>query len=403
MPAPSVALVSMHTNPFAEPGSGDVGGMNVVVRHAAAVLRARGWQVDVYIRRSDATSPDVEHHDGVRLHRLTAGPARPATKTEQEAYVAEFGAELRSAHGRAAAEGAAWHLIHSHHWFSGAAALPVAQALRIPHVQSYHSIAAREEGTWELGERPEGPGRVPAEHMLAEASDAVIAVSQAEAATAIAIGASPERVHIATPGVDHTVFHPGEQDHDPFGLCDRATILVAARLEPLKGLELAIETIALLPEGERPRLTISGAPTGGFAGYDHELHRLANSLGVTKDVWFAGPLSREELAAAMRHAQVVMVPSYSETYGLVALEAAACGTPVLAAKVGGLVDAVDHGHTGILVEGRDPRVWARELASLLGNPELQRRMSAEAVEHASAFTWQAMVSEWVKIYARLRG
>lgn len=393
-----VALISMHTDPFASPGSGDVGGMNVIVRHAAEVLASVGHFVDVYSRRSDPEAPAFTTHGSLNHYRIDVGPVAPATKREQEAYVESFGEELARL-----MSGATPDIIHSHHWFSGVAALPVARSLGVPHIQSYHSIAAREEGTWELGERPEGPGRVPAEHMLAEASDAVIAVSQAEAATAIAIGASPERVHIATPGVDHTVFHPGEQDHDPFGLCDRATTLVAARLEPLKGLELAIETIALLPEGERPRLTISGAPTGGFAGYDHELHRLANSLGVTKDVWFAGPLSREELAAAMRHAQVVMVPSYSETYGLVALEAAACGTPVLAAKVGGLVDAVDHGHTGILVEGRDPRVWARELASLLGNPELQRRMSAEAVEHASAFTWEAMVSEWVKIYARLRG
>lgn len=386
----------MHTDPFASPGSGDVGGMNVIVRHAAEALVNAGHMVDVYSRRSDPEAASFTEHGSLRHYRIDVGPAGSATKAEQEAYVEGFSAQLDLL-----MRDSAPNIIHSHHWFSGAAALPIARMRSIPHVQSYHSIAAREHGTWELGEQPEGPGRVPAERMLAAESDSIIAVSRAEAATVMAIGAAPERVQVVTPGVDHRVFHPGDRDRDPFGLGNRATILVAARLEPLKGLELAIETVAMVPEEHRPRLVITGAPTGGFAGYDHELHQQVNSLGLTKHVWFAGPLSREELASAMRRARVVMVPSFSETYGLVALEAAACGTPVIAAKVGGLIDAVAHGRSGLLIEGRDPKVWAEELGSLLGDPHRQQEMSAAGVEFASKFTWEAMVAQWVDIYTAL--
>lgn len=402
MPAPSIALVSMHTNPFSEPGSGDVGGMNVVVKHAAGVLQRRGWNVEVYSRRADETSPAVEEHDGVRLHRLSAGPPRGATKREQEGYVSQFTEELRRAHQDCAQRGQPWAVIHSHHWFSGAAALDLAGELGLPHIQSYHSIAAREPGDWGLGEQPEGPDRVPAEARLAADSDAIIAVSRAEGRTAVEIGADPARVHIATPGVDHAVFHPGGDLHDPFHLSERPTVIAAARLEPLKGLDLAIETLAHLPATHRPRLVITGAPTGGYEGYDHDLHQLVQEHGLTKDVWFAGPLNRDDLAQAMRKAQVMLVPSHSETYGLVALEAAACGTPVLAANVGGLPDAVLDGETGLVVEGRDPAEWARHLHRLLTNPNTLHRMSTAAVEHAAGFTWEKMVDRWEETYNTVR-
>lgn len=391
----------MHTNPFAEPGSGDVGGMNVVVRHAAEVLERRGWNVEVFSRRADESSPAVEVHEGVRLHRLSAGPARVATKREQEEYVPEFTDELRRLHREATRHGRPWTIIHSHHWFSGAAAVELAAELGLPHVQSYHSIAARRAGDWDLGEQPEGPERVPAEARLATQSDAIIAVSRAEGRTAIELGAPPGRVHVATPGVDHGVFHPGGDVHDPFHLSERPTVIAAARLEPLKGLDLAIETLARLPASHRPRLVITGAPTGGYEGYDHELHSLVQEHGLTKDVWFAGPLNREDLARAMRKAQVVLVPSHSETYGLVALEAAACGTPVLAANVGGLPDAVINGETGVVVEGRDPGEWAKHLQWLLTSPATLQRMSIAAVEHAAGFTWEKMVDRWEETYNAL--
>lgn len=393
-----IALVSMHTDPFADPGRGDVGGMNVVVKHGALALASLGHEVAVFTRRSSPHDPPREAHGPVTLHRLPAGPPRPTTKAEQEGYVEEFSAGLAEAMARAEGRGQPWQTIHSHHWFSGAAAIRLAREAGLPHVQSFHSIAARDPGDWSLGEQPEGPGRVPAEAMLAADSARVIAVSHAEAETVVQLGAAVERVSVATPGVDHGVFHPGQGDEDPLHLDERATVLVAARLEPLKGIDLAIEILERIPAETRPRLVISGAPTAGFDGYDHELHRLVQEAGLRNDVWFAGPLSREELARAMRRARAVLIPSHSETYGLVALEAAACGTPAIASHVGGLGDAVIHGTTGLLIEGRDPQEWAAELLSLLTDAEYRARLGAAASNRARSLTWESMAEKWVHTY-----
>lgn len=401
-PAFNIALISMHSNPFAEPGQGDVGGMNVVVKHGAHALREQGHEVNVYTRRESTAPPEVETHGGVRLHRLPAGPARPATKAEQEAYVAPFGAALRAASTDAARRGRAWHVVHSHHWFSGAAAIDLAKREGLPHIQSFHSIAARGAGGWSLGEQPEGPGRVPAESRLAKESDVLIAVSRAEAQTIMDLGAAPERVRVVPPGVDHDVFHPEKESGARRSSSDRPIVLVAARLEPLKGIDLALTMLSQIPRSGRPRLVISGAPTGGFEGYDHHLHQLVENLDLTGDVSFAGPMSRTELAATMRGATVVVIPSHSETYGLVALEAAACGTPVLAAKVGGLTDAVDDGATGFLVEGRDPKSWAKVLTRMLREARLHRQLSEAAISFARDYTWERMATDWVSAYTDLR-
>ena len=393
-----LALVSMHSDPFADPGTGDVGGMNVVVKHGALALSALGHEVEVFTRRASESSPDVATYGGVRVHHLRAGPARPATKREQENYVAGFRAALQAEYHAGTQRGRGWQIIHSHHWFSGAAALDLAERAGLLHVQSFHSLAARDHGGWELGERAEGPGRVPAEARLARESDALIAVSRAEASTIIDLGAAADRVRIATPGVDHTVFHRGDPREAPPAPRRRPVILLAARLEPLKGADLAIAMLAEIKEQLRPRLVISGAPTGGFDGYDAHLREKVSDLGLTGDVHFAGPMSRTELARAMRSADVVIIPSHSETYGLVALEAAACGTPVLAARVGGLVDAVEDGVTGVLIDGRDPRAWAKRLTELLSAPDLRADLGRAAHQFARAFTWNRMALTWLDVY-----
>src|SRR5690625_798039 len=394
-----VAMVSMHTNPFANPGTGDVGGMNVMVKHVALALSDQGHDVDVYTRRDDPAAPATHLHGRVRLHHLPAGPARPATKREQEGYVEEFSAQLRAAYGDAQAEGRAWSIIHSHHWFSGAAALPLAQELGIDHVQSFHSVAATRKGGWELGEQPEGPGRVPAEQMLAQRSEGIISVSSAEAATVLSLGAAEERVRVCAPGVDHEVFHPPSTAER----AAPAMILAAARLEPLKGLELAIQAVAATRENHRPQLVISGAPTAGFEGYDSQLRSLARRCGVESHVTFVGPLGRKDLADMMRQASIMVIPSHSETYGLVALEAAACATPVIAAKAGGLVDAIDAPHTGVLLDSRDPNVWAQEIDRLLTHRYLLHQMGHRSHAWAQQFTWHSTARNWLESYAWFAG
>lgn len=390
-PTLRIALVSMHTSPVDSPGSGDVGGMNVVVRHAAEELGRLGHTVEIFTRRSDPDGPDVvDHAPGVSVHFLPAGPPRPATKTEQEGFLEPFTAEL-ARHGP-------WDVIHSHHWFSGVCALPIARDRQVPHAQSFHSVAADPTSSLSDGERPEGPGRAPAELHLAAESDAVIAVSRAEADTVLArLGARPEKVVVVPPGVDTDQFRPGRQSL----VGARPILLAAARLEPLKGLDLAIRAVAGIPAERRPLLVVAGAPTAGHEGYGDKLRDLARSLGVADDVRLAGPVTRDELAHRMRGADAVVVPSHSETYGLVALEAAASQTPVLAADVGGLREAVLDGVTGLLIADRAPSVWTAEIESLLADADRAAAWGRAGREHALHHTWQRTAAGWLAVYRNL--
>ncbi len=387
-----IALVSMHTSPIGQPGAGDVGGMNVLVRAVAEQLGTAGHSVDVYCRRADPRSPArVAHAPGVTVHNLPAGPPTALTKAELEAHIEEFTGAL--------ADQGPWDILHSHHWFSGMSALPIARERGLGHVQSFHSIAADPADPLSSGERPEGPGRLPGERLLGEESDAVIAVSHAEANTVIGrLGTVASRVVIVPPGVDSEEFHPAPEADGHDGR--RPHLLVAARLEPLKGVDLAIEALARLPR-PRPELVVSGAPTGGFEGYAEELRELAERRGVAGDVTFAGPLGRGELAAVMRSALAVLVPSHSETYGLVALEAAASGRPVVASRAGGLNDAVLDGTTGILLPDRDPELWAGTIRSLLDEPSRAAELGRAGRRHALAHPWRATATGWARTYRRV--
>lgn len=385
-----IALISMHTDPLGTRGQGDVGGMNIVVAHGARALVERGNHVEVFTRKVSAQLPDHEVIHGVHIHRLIAGDIAPRTKREQESLIEPFTKAMLPF-----LRGYQWDVVHSHHWFSGAALLESAHSFGIPHVQSFHSIAARAQGEWFLGEQPEGPMRVPTEALLAQQSDGVIAVSTAEAKTVIELGGSPGLTHVVTPGVDLNTFTPGAED--VLGVGEQPTILAAARLEPLKGLDLAVEALSLIDKTNRPRLAISGAPTAGFEGYDEELRDLAQERQVSENVWLMGPLTREELASAMGNAAVLIVPSYSETYGLVALEAAACATPVVAANVGGLPDAVSPDVNGLLIDGRDPQQWADTLMSVIGT-DRGASMGAAGKQWAATHTWEQMVRGWEEVY-----
>lgn len=378
MPPPlSVGIVCLHTDPYASPGSGDVGGMNVVVRHTCDALARAGHRVEVVTRWSDPATPRHEEIDGVVVHRLAVGPTRTVLKGENEAFMAEFGRELALL--------GPMDLLHSHHWFSGIAALPVARAWGVPHLQSFHSIAAPDRTDLSEGERPESPGRLQGEAYLAQQSDGVIAVSRAEALTALErLGASPERLSVVYPGVDSTLFHPAARP-----VAGRPGILVAARLEPLKGVDLAVRALALLDPEVRPVLRIAGGATADDS-FGPSLLALAAELGVSGDVELLGPQSRTALASLMRSSTLVLVPSHSETYGLVALEAAASGVPVVASATGGLVEAVRDGVTGLLVAGREPRDWATAIGRVVADRELRDRLGAQGRQHTVTRTWDAV-------------
>ena len=392
-----IALVCLHTSPGDEPGSGDAGGMNVVVRHQAEALAALGHTVDILTRRSSAAVPPaVDLAPGVTLRFLDAGPAEPVAKGDHESFIDEFRARM-SALGP-------WDVIHSHHWFSGMAALPLARLTGTPHVQSFHSIAAPESSPLSWGERPESPGRLTGEAWLAQQSDAVIAISEAEADTVLErLGGSPDRLAIVPPGVDGTLFRPTAATGPtaPSPSAGRGYAIVAARLQPLKGLDLAIEAVAAVPAALRPELVIAGDASSDFDGYVDELRVLASSHGIADGVRFVGPQSRANLASLLSGARVVLVPSHSETYGLVALEGAASGVPVVAASAGGLREAVVDSETGLVMQSRDPALWAAAIERILADPEFADRLSQAGRERAELLSWTRSAAGLAAVYRAL--
>lgn len=373
--------------------------MNVVESAQARALAGLGHRVHLVTRRSDPGQPDfIDLGDGVDLHILDAGPPTRLAKSDIDEHIEQFRDGLWDL-----AQRCAWDVIHSHHWMSGVAALPVASHRGIPHVQSFHSVAALPGTPLSEGEPPESVHRVAGEHLAALESDAVVAISAAEARTVVErCGAEPKCVRIIWPGVDHDIFRPLAAGELPWTLpgtdagkartsadvgADNGYVVFAARLQPLKGPDLALRALAHVEKWHRPHLLIAGDTAEDFAGYARELHHLVDRLGLAQDVTFMGPLEREDLAVVLRGARLLLVPSHSETFGLIALEGAASGIPVLASSAGGLREAVAHRETGFLIDSREPEDWGKAMTHLINDPDLAARMGTVARIHALRFEW----------------
>ncbi len=397
-----IGFVMLHTSPLDVPGTKDAGGMNVVVRAQAQALARAGHTVRIFTRRADETAAEVaELAPGLTVIHLDAGPARLLAKGDHESVLPAFEAALARALAHAPVD-----LLHAEHWFSGIAALPVARRIGVPLVQSFHSIAVAEASA-QPGERPESPGRLPGERRLAREADLLVAVSEAERSEIVAdLGGDPARVLVVPLGVDAELFRPCSQDEcreraewlRDGGL---AEVLTVGRLHPLKAFDLAIAAVAAIPAAERPSLRIIGASPPDGDDYARGLHDQAARLGVLGTTAFDGALPRPELAKRIRRASLVLVPSQTETFGLVALEAAASGVPVIARAVGGLREAVIDGETGVLVSGDDPDTWAAAIAGLLADTERWQRMSAAARKHALSRSWVASAQALEHAYAAL--
>lgn len=362
--------------------------MNVVVSHQAQALAAAGHQVTIFTRRSEPGTEVSYPVPGVRLEPIDAGPPRHIPKGAHEDLIEEFSGQLW---GRLKAD-----VVHAQHWFSGMAALPVARAGGIPLVQSFHSIAADAESTLDHGERPESPGRMAGETWLAAHSDLVVAISQAEADTVVSrLGGDPTRIAVVPPGVDSTVFHPivGAPPDPP-------QLVVAARLEELKGVALAVETLAMVRD-PRPQLVIAGEAAPRDRSYRDHLEQLVADSGLDERVSFVGVLTRAEVADLLAGAAAVLIPSYSETYGLVALEAGACGVPVVATATGGLKEAVVDGSTGLLMEDRQPASWARAIDRILADSVLAETLGTAARRRAESLSWEAATRSLLRAYCRV--
>lgn len=389
----SIRFVSMHTSPVAIPGSGDAGGMNVVERHQAHALAALGHTVEMVTRRADPDLPDVvDVAPGVTLRYLPAGPPTALPKSRIDEHLAEFSGHLRRLE--------APDVVHSHHWMSGVAAIPCAREWGVPHVQSFHSVAALPNSPLGEGEPPESPRRVPGERFAAQESDLVIAVSHAEARTVIdRCGGDPSRIRIVSPGVDAQQFRPLLTGEVPWRT--EPYLLFAARLQPLKGADLALAAYALLDPAHRPRLVIAGDTSADFADYRAELDALLTEHDLAGDVDFVGSTPPPELARMLRSASIVLVPSHSETYGLIALEASASSVPVIASAAGGLTEAVVHGCSGVLIPEREPRLWAAAMTRVLDDEAYARRLGRNGRTHALGFSWEEHADHLVGLYRRL--
>lgn len=396
-------MVSMHTSPSAAPGSADAGGMNVAILETARALAARGVEVDLITRAEDEVSSRLVA-PGVTLHQVAAGPRRRVPKGDLMPYTDEFGEGVAKLADRTHPR---YDVIHAHYWLSGIASLPVALELGIPLVQSFHTLGAMKNAMLAPDDRPEQEGRLRVETYLANQVDAIVAGSSAEVATLIdGVRAPADRIWVIPPGVDGDRFSPSRRDHADavrhvLGIGGtRPIVVVVGRIQPLKGQDLAIRSLAAMP-APRPALVIVGEATPGDEKYLEHLRALARVLDVADDVHFVGRADRDGLADLLATAAVTLVPSHSETFGLVALESAASGTPVIGSRSTGLIESVADGRSGLLLSSRDPEVWAAGLAGLLTNPSRAIQLSRGAREHAEKFTWATAATSLLGVYASL--
>jgi len=396
-----VGLISVHTTPLAQPGVGDSGGMNVAVAALARELVARGVAVDVFTRATSADLPaTVTTPEGIVVHHLAVGPPTMA-KDDLASHLCAFYLAL-AAHPRIAD----LDVVHAHYWMSGWVARKLRDRLGIPFVQTFHTLARAKNDSLAPGDVPEPALRLAAEERIVADADAILAPTPAEAALLRrAYGAAASRVHIAPLGVDLDLFGPeGDRDAARRSLGGGRIVLFAGRLQPLKGPDVAVRTLAALDrhlpdDGVPARLIVVGGPSGsGFGTVDPpRLAALADELGVGDRLALLAPRPQAELAALYRAADAVLMPSRSESFGLVALEAQACATPVVAAAVGGLRAVVGPG-AGTLVEGYDPEDYAAALAPYLTDPDTRQAAGAAGAAFAEAHSWQRAADAALTVY-----
>jgi D-inositol-3-phosphate glycosyltransferase len=388
----------MHTSPLAQPGAGDGGGMNVYVRALASALARAGVACDVYTRAEHANQPQVvEVEPGFRVVHVTAGARAPLPRCELLGLVDSFVDEAT----RLLDAGPAVEVLHANYWLSGAVAHRLKHLRDLPMVATFHTLA-RVKADAGVDDDPDQRART--EHDVIACADLMHASTDAERDQLETLyGAVAERVEIVPPGVDHSVFFPADATiaKRRLGLESRRTLLFAGRIQPLKGVGMAVRCLAELDDPDTT-LMVVGGPSGP-EGEDElaRVRQLACDLGVAANVRFVAPQPHDQLADFYRAADVCIVPSRAESFGLVALEAAACGTPVVAASVGGLRSLVDDGSTGFLVEGRDPAAYAAPVATLLDNPELAAEIGATASAHSRRYSWSTTAARLRRLYGDL--
>ncbi|MFK4145766.1 glycosyltransferase [Streptomyces sp. NPDC004065] len=450
-----VAMLSVHTSPLHQPGTGDAGGMNVYIVELAQRLAAQGVEVEIFTRAtSGGLPPAVQLAPGVLVRHVDAGPYEGLAKEDLPAQLCAF------THGVmqvwAGHRPGYYDLVHSHYWLSGHVGWLAAQRWGVPLVHAMHTMAKVKNASLADGDTPEPAARVIGETQIVSAADRLIANTEEEAAELVRhYRADPAKVAVVHPGVNLARFRPFPAAAPPLhagsagplalpgpaapagraGLVGRAAPgddpgghrpedaraaraaararlglprdalvpLFAGRIQPLKAPDVLLRAVGVLLD-ERPELRsrivvpVVGGPSGSGLAKPEGLQKLAARLGIADVVRFRPPVGQDQLADWFRAASVLVMPSYSESFGLVAIEAQAAGTPVLAAAVGGLPVAVRDGETGFLVQGHDPADYARVLRSFADDPGLSDRMGAAAARHAQCFGWDASAAATVDVY-----
>ena len=395
MSHPRAGIISLHTSPLTQPGSGDSGGMNVYIREFVSSLTQAGVACDVFVRQwLPELEPIVEVEPGFRVIHVPAGPTEMA-KEDLPTIVDDFTEWMHHWLGDNPVD-----VIHANYWLSGVVGHQLAHDFDLPLVTTFHTLARVKA---EMGDI-EPQARIDAEAMVVACSDVMVANAEEERRHLIELyGADPERIEIVAPGVDRAFFSPGSRHGARTAIqADGGPIvLFVGRIQPLKGVDVAVEAVAKLQDPDSQLLIVGGASGLEGAGEVNKVRALIDDLGIADRVTFVAPQPHYALSTYYRAADVLIMPSRSESFGLVALEAAACGVPVVASAVGGLRTLVRDGETGYLIDGRDPADYAAAIDKILADPQLGAAFGAAGAVLASRYPWSGLAGRLRSIYDRL--
>ena len=397
-----VAVIAYHSSPLNEPGAGDAGGMTVYVRDVARAMAKLGIQTDVFTRSESGVLEVTDIFPAVRVVAVPAGPADRVGKADLVGHIPRF---VEGMAAFAEENHLNYELVHTHYWQSGLAGAEAARRWSVPHVHSNHTLGKVKNQHLPPGDTPEPEIRLEGEGSVISGADILVASTDEELQhLACMYGASHDRLKTIYPGVDHGLFSPGDkvEAHRSLGLDpDQAVLAIVGRIQPLKGLDLALGALEQLVgalDRDTTLVVVGGASGPAGAGEANRLRRLVAELGIAAHVRFEGPQPHELTPTYYRAADALLVCSFSESFGLSALEAQACGTPVVGTDVGGLRHIVRDGVSGSLTDSRDPSEFAARLKTLLGDPALHASFSEAALDSSRNFTWERTGRELAELY-----